>query len=506
MGRTLKSVGSGFGGALSSMIRRTLAAPFRAAEGATTLAVSLPDFAANKVVRPLVNTPSAVWNASRWLSNKLFNTNIKPAKYVGEFNAFKPELYSDGKGATWLGTSEVKGPIPWWRKLGRLGGNIALSIPNAFRQAGDIVAGKSAPRLMTDGWRAVGKDTLKNWASAGLTGITAGTAANYIAPENGLYWKYRHNEGETYLKADPASLIPRIRMESDVRTDKDGKPVLDYSAGYRLPEGELVKANPWATALANTLRVFPTFGKAMITPNLASTYIPRYLSPEDGKRRFGYESDNKEFAELNKLTQLPEEASRHNSPVATYITRSAELARIYADNIKRRMSDLYATKSPSELRDMISGDKAALADYLLQGVEEPKYEGVSEALTDYVYEKSREGIRNKLIKKLNENLNNPNIGRGAFAVRAAGNLPLIGSQVDEAVHDAIHVLMSDLDRDLNKSYIKEFKKDDNFKMNFISNLLGWNASDILDAADTGIRDGNRRLNLRLIDELNERQN
>lgn len=508
MGGALKFVGNGLRHTTSAF-RRTLAAPFRLAEGISSIAVHAPNTA--------LNFGTWVFNRGKHLSNKLFGTKFTPTKYdklsPTEYNKYgevgkdiKATEYSKQPGSEfWYGTSSLSAPPSTMRRAGRFIGDLAMGVPNVFRRAGDFIAGKPEVRF-SSGWKPWFVDNLKDWASAGLTGITASTLANYIAPESGYYWKYKHDDGETWLRADPNSLYPRLRMEP--RLDESGEnPELKYTLKYRNPDGELVAANPWAVRLANTLRIIPKATNTMAVPAIARYAIPKLFSPEKGERRFGTAGENNEFKDLYKHVKFPEEVSSHDTPFASYLTRSAELTRLYADNIKNRMSELYRTKSPTELREMLSGDKAALADYLMAGVKEPDYGfGPTEAFTGLTYGATRDGIRKQLIEKLEKGLSDPNIARGAAYVSTAGRMPGIGGQVDEVVNDAITAMMSNTDREILNSYIKVFKKDDNAFANFISNALGLNASDILDSVDTGIRDGNKRIITRMIKDINKRQN
>ena len=250
------------------------------------VAVSLKNFDSFLVVcfpSCFLNAGTGLLNAGKHVSNKLLGTKFKPSKYdrlkPTEYNRFGEvgkdiiaTEYSKEPGSEfWYGTSSLSAPPSVMRRAGRFIGDLAMSVPNTFRRVGDFVAGKPEVRF-SSGWKPWSKDLLKDWASAGLTGITANTLANYIAPESGYYWKYKHNEGETWLKADPWSLYPRLRMVS--RLDESGeKPELKYKLEYRSPNGELVAANPWAVRLANALRIIPKAGSTMIVPHYAKDFI-----------------------------------------------------------------------------------------------------------------------------------------------------------------------------------------------------------------------------------------
>lgn len=271
-------------------------------------------------------------------------------------------------------------------------------------------------------------DSAKDTTAAITTFGLLDTAADAIAPASGYYINMPYTDPTTgeqktiKLHADSSTINPYVKVKDpETGEEVDVKSKID---------GRLERANPYATMFSNFLRLGSSKLFKFTNRGVVTELLPAFTS-----------------AGQNGLET--------NSPLSTAISSvvapSAETAKLYAENVKDKMHELYSTKTPSQIRALMS-DKAALTNYLTEGVKLPKRApvlGVISGWADrYTADKFKSELRNILDKNLPDNM-----GTYLSAAQVAGGIPGIGDYVNEEVRKAMDAAIGDIDKKIGDTYM-----------------------------------------------------
>lgn len=311
-----------------------------------------------------------------------------------------------------------------------------LGLSNGLRGFNHAFRGKSSlPKdLLDKNYSGFSKakdflvDTTKDAIAAGTTFGLLDTTADAIAPASGYYINMPYTDPTTgekktiKLHADSSTINPYVKAE-DPETGEE----VNIKAKIN---GQLERANPYATMFSNFLRLGSSGLFKFTNRGFITEFLPAFTS-----------------AGQNDL----ETNSALSTAISSVVAPSAETAKLYAENAKDKMHELYRTKTPSQIRDLMS-DKAALTNYLTEGVKLPKRApvlGVISGWADrYTADKFKSELRNILDKNLPDNM-----GTYLSAAQVAGGIPGIGDYVNDEVRKAMDDAIGDIDKKIGDTYM-----------------------------------------------------
>lgn len=392
-----------------------------------------------------------------------------PKGAVGKFNKYG-EIGVDAKATThaadnpndlwWYGVKKDKSGAD----VAELGGfsNRMLEWANSLKGLNHAIRGKSSsPSMSRTGsiWSSV-KSGLKD-AGAGLVMAPAlDMTADSIAPASGYYLNMPYTDPSTgeqktiKVHADYNTINPQDYYYEDPETKK----IVKSTAMVR---GQLEKANPIATFASNVLRTVNAPAK-YFSGNLGKTLVAPFFPSGQG----AYDTNNN---------------------VVSLMTPSAETAKLYAENARSKMHELYSTKTPSQIRALMQ-DKAALANYLTDGVKLPtRARGVFGAASRLADRQTADIVKQTILESLEKNLPD-NIGMYLSAANVAGDLPGIGNSVNDMVHRAMDNAIGNIDEKIYGAYMN--------KLSPYSRFIGLTGYDLDNFANTGINNGRKLIEAR----------
>lgn len=281
-----------------------------------------------------------------------------------------------------------------------------------------------------DNWIVdLGKDAI----ASGVTFNALDAAADAIAPASGYYINVPYTDPETgekktiKLHADSSTINPYVRVEDPV-TGED----VDIKAKIN---GQLERANPYATMLSNALRMGSSKFFQYTNKGALADFIPVFTS-----------------AGQNRL----DTNSAASTAISSFLSPSVETAKLYAENAKDKMHELYTTKTPSQIRDLMS-NKTALTNYLTEGVKLPKRHPVFGVVSGWADRITADKFKSELRNTLDKNLPD-NMGTYLSAAQVAGGIPGIGDYVNDEVRKAMDEAIGNIDEKIGNTYVHQLNR------------------------------------------------